>query len=139
MLRKYKLTPPPKTDILNMLSMSVFVVFKHRHHENGKRSERMNQLHEDLLYVKSLVTAMGNLNQEEVQLRNQNRQIAEQLEALQQKKQTIIQQLQAENPIFPVEYLAVSVMDFVQWELETGQAKNINQAIVHYEANKSRN
>ena len=31
----------------------------------------MNQLHEDLLYVKSLVTAMGNLNQEEVQLRNQ--------------------------------------------------------------------
>ncbi len=26
----------------------------------------MNQLHEDLLYVKSLVTAMGNLNQEEV-------------------------------------------------------------------------
>ena len=65
----------------------------------------MNQLHEDLLYVKSLVTAMGNLNQEEVQLRNQNRQIAEQLEALQQKKQTIIQQLQAENPIFPVELL----------------------------------
>ena len=55
----------------------------------------MNQLHEDLLYVKSFVTAMGNLNQEEVQLRNQNRQIAEQLEALQQKKQTIIQQLQA--------------------------------------------
>ena len=99
----------------------------------------MNQLHEDLLDVKSLVTAMGNLNQEEVQLRNQNRQIAEQLEALQQKKQTIIQQLQAENPTFPVEYLAVSVMDFVQWELETGQAKNINQAIVHYEANKSRN
>lgn len=28
----------------------------------------MNQLHEDLLYVKSLVTAMGNLNKQEVQL-----------------------------------------------------------------------
>lgn len=63
---KQQLTSPPRTDIPNILSMSVFVVFKHRYHENGKRSERMNQLHEDLLYVKSLVTAMGNLNQEEV-------------------------------------------------------------------------
>ena len=100
MLRKYKLTPPPKTDILNMLSMSVFVVFKHRHHENGKRSERMNQLHEDLLYVKSLVTAMGNLNQEEVQLRNQNRQIAEQLEALQQKSKQLSSSCKQKIPFF---------------------------------------
>ena len=28
----------------------------------------MNQLHENLLYVKSLVTAMGNLNKQEAQL-----------------------------------------------------------------------
>ena len=63
-----------------------------------------------------------------------NRHIAEQLEILQNEKQKIKQKLQEGNASFPMEYLTVSVIDFVEQELQTGRAKNLNQALVHYEA-----
>ena len=130
------ITIHPLVGVVLAIPIAFLVLFlvkcflKHRDKKANARSMQQNQKNRE----------NNNLIWEQNErIQNQNRQIAERLEAVQQKKQTIIQQLQAENPTFPVEYLAVSVMDFVQWELETGQAKNINQAIVHYEANKSRN
>ena len=64
----------------------------------------------------------------------QNHQIAEQLEVIKNKKQEIKGRLQQEDASFPVGYLSVPVINFVEQELISGQAQNINQALVHYEA-----
>lgn len=63
-----------------------------------------------------------------------NYEIAEQLELLQQEKQDIQERLRKVNASFPMEYLTVPIIDYLEQELRTGKAKNLRQAIVHYEA-----
>lgn len=82
---------------------------------------------------------MNRTENESIRTQNQsimehNRQISEQLEMLKRKKQELERQLGEENPLYPMEYLTVSIVDFVEKELQSGRAETINQALVHYEA-----
>lgn len=68
-----------------------------------------------------------------------NHQISNQLEILKKKKQELEIRLKEENPLYPLEYLTVPIVDFVEQELQSGRAETINQALVHYEANSGGN
>ena len=68
-----------------------------------------------------------------------NRQISDQLEILKKKKQELDIRLKEENPLYPLEYLTVPIVDFIEQELQSGRAETINQALVHYEAGSGGN
>ena len=86
--------------------------------------------------IKTPIAAMRLVLQEQEET-PAGRELAAQLQAVEQRQQDIRRRLQEVNDTFPEDYLRVEVMDFIQQELQTGRARNINQAVVHYEASQA--
>lgn len=111
--------------------LALFITKKILKRRDRKANERNSQYNQQ-----------AEKNNQSIEAQNQaivdrNQQIAQQLQAVEQRQQDIRRRLQEVNDTFPEDYLRVEVMDFIQQELQTGRARNINQAVVHYEASQA--
>lgn len=71
-------------------------------------------------------------------IQEHNRGLEQQIELVRRQRQELVTHLRSEFVQYPVEYLTVPVVDYIEKELQSGRAKSINQAIVHYEAGMNR-
>ncbi len=101
-------------------------ILRNRVKKENERNLRQNRINN---------TENTSVKAQNQRIKEHNHQISNQLEILKKRKQELEIRLKEENPLFPLEYLTVPVIDFVEQQLQSGQADNINQALVHYEVN----
>lgn len=99
-------------------------ILKNRVKKENERNLRQNRINN---------TENASVKAQNKRITEHNHQILNQLEILKKKKQELEIRLKEESPLYPLEYLTVPVIDFVEQQLQSGQADNINQALVHYE------
>ena len=110
------------------LPIAFFALFLAK--KENERNLRQNKIN---------VTENASIKAKNQGITENNRQISDQLEILKKKKQELDIRLKEENPLYPLEYLTVPIVDFIEQELQSGRAETINQALVHYEAGSGGN
>lgn len=105
------------------------IIWKKKAKKENEKNTRQNEINR---------TENAAIQAQNQTIAEHNRMIAEQLESLKKQKQEIGRQLRLKNPLYPIEYLTIPVVDFVEKELQSGRAENIDQALVHYEAKAGR-
>ena len=105
-------------------------ILRNRVKKENERNLRQNKIN---------VTENASIKAKNQGITENNRQISDQLEILKKKKQELDIRLKEENPLYPLEYLTVPIVDFIEQELQSGRAETINQALVHYEAGSGGN
>lgn len=74
------------------------------------------------------------IREQNEKIAEQNYKIAKEIAMADVKRGEMLSCLETEFPQYPVEYLTVQVVDYIKSQMQTGQAQSINQALVHYEA-----
>lgn len=74
------------------------------------------------------------ISQNNVNVDRNNRIITEQIVLYEQMQGKLLEELRNTAPWYPEIYFTIPIVNYIIQQLETGKAKSVNQAIVHYEA-----
>ncbi len=84
----------------------------------------------------SIVKENERIKKSNAEIEKNNQDIMAQIASYEELQAELVNELHDINPEYPEVYFTVSAVDYIIDQLETGKARSIGQAIVHYEARR---